>query len=74
MGTTETAVSDLRTARLGFCLKNVIFVSKNGSELFGSMQKLFHVCLLTRVRIIAEMTLGQTVRSKRMHDKLRIQQ
>ena len=38
----RTAVSDLPSARLGFCLKKSIFVSKNCSELFRNIQKFRH--------------------------------
>ena len=58
----RTTVNNLHGAKLGFCLKNLIFVSKNRSELFGKMQQYFQVCLLPQIRIIAEKSRGHTVR------------
>ena len=65
----RTAISDLPGTRLGFCLNNSIFVSKNCSKLFGNVKKHFQVCLLLlfllRVPIIGETTQRQTsLRSK----------
>ena len=58
----RTANSDLPGTRLGFCLNNSIFVSKNCSKLFGNVKKHFQVCLLLllRVPITAETTQRQT--------------